>query len=179
MLANASEAFTDWRLDDEVAERVILALHESPVYGEPFYWGGHSSVAAARILLHFGSQCHGCNQRIDLSEPDARDQILVHTTDPLPRPDPGSPIERWTAHRLGVRTGPGCVRPPAIGLPFCVARATAECETVVSRQWSTSNSPCTRRSIVKESGPRGSDTECRQTRELAALAHHGRLLPER
>ncbi len=92
MLADASAVFTDWRLDDEVAERMILALHESPVYGEPFYWWGHSSVAAARTLLHFGSQCHGCGQQIDLSESHAREQIFVHTTDPLRRPDPGSPI---------------------------------------------------------------------------------------
>ncbi|MDH6197997.1 hypothetical protein M2272_004653 [Mycobacterium frederiksbergense] len=92
MLLDLKGAFANWRLDDDEAERVILALHLSPVYGDPFYRWGHSSVVAARNLLRFGGDCHGCGTAIDLSEADARDRVHIHTADPLPRPAPDSPI---------------------------------------------------------------------------------------
>ncbi|WP_232491080.1 hypothetical protein [Mycobacterium dioxanotrophicus] len=100
MVLGLSDAFVSWRLDDDDAERVILALHESPVHGEPHYRWGHSSVAAARNLLRFGGDCHGCGVAIDLSEADAREKVHVHTVDPLPRPDPDLPIRSSDSPRL-------------------------------------------------------------------------------
>ncbi|MDO3634439.1 hypothetical protein [Mycolicibacterium arseniciresistens] len=92
LLDLGDDAFSSWRLDDDAAERVILALHESPIYGDPFYRWGHSSTAAARNLLRFNGICHGCLDEVDLSGAHARDQVFVHTVDPLPRPEPGLPI---------------------------------------------------------------------------------------
>lgn len=84
--------FTTWRLDDEDAERVILALHESRVLGDPYDRLGHSSLVAARNLLRFSGTCHGCGDEIDLREDDARDRVHVHTVAPPRRPEPDSPI---------------------------------------------------------------------------------------
>lgn len=95
MMLDLSDAFTTWRFDDDEAERLILALHESPVYGEPFYRWGHSSVSAARNLLRFRGDCHGCGATIDLSGADARSQLHIHMAEPRKRPEPDSPI--WTS----------------------------------------------------------------------------------
>ena len=92
MMFDLRDAFTSWRLDDDDAEQVILALHQSPVHGRPFYRWGHSSVAAARILLDFDGDCHGCGEHIYLDGTDARDNVHVHTADPRPRPDPDPPF---------------------------------------------------------------------------------------
>lgn len=92
MVLDLPDAFTSWRLDDDAAERVILALHESPVYGAPSYRWGHSSVVAARNLLQFNGYCDGCNDPVDLGSMDAPSHVHVHTVDPLPRPDPDPPI---------------------------------------------------------------------------------------
>lgn len=95
MMLDLGDAFTTWRFDDDEAERVIHALHESPVYGEPFYRWGHSSVAAARNLLRFDGDCDGCGATIDLTGPEARRQLHIHMAEPLLRPQPYSPI--WSA----------------------------------------------------------------------------------
>lgn len=100
MLDLGDEPFANWRLDDDAAERVILTLHESPVYGDPYYRWGHSSVAAARNLLRFTGDCQGCGTEIDLTGLEARDRIHVHTADSLPRPDPGSPIRTPGSSRV-------------------------------------------------------------------------------
>lgn len=92
MVLNLPDAFTSWRLDEDAAERAILTLHESRVYGKPSYQWGHSSVIAARNLLRFRGYCHGCEDPIDLEGEDARDNVHVHTVDPLARPEPHSPI---------------------------------------------------------------------------------------
>ncbi|WP_235733201.1 hypothetical protein [Mycolicibacterium neoaurum] len=92
MLLDLPDAFEDWRFTDEGAERMILALHETPVHGRRRYRWGHSAVAQARNLLAFSGKCDSCDDEIDLTGPDARDQIHVHTADPLPRPQPFSPI---------------------------------------------------------------------------------------
>ena len=96
MMLEVPTAFDDWRIDDDEAEHVILALHESPVFGDESYRWGHSSVAAARILLAHGRQCMGCDDEFDLSEHDARDRLHIHTVDPVPRPDPAAPIRTYT-----------------------------------------------------------------------------------
>jgi hypothetical protein len=44
LLELGEEPFANWRLDDDAAERVILALHQSPVYGAPYYRWSHSSA---------------------------------------------------------------------------------------------------------------------------------------
>ena len=92
MLLDIEDAFTSWRLEDDVAERIVLALHETPIHGRPHNRWGHSSFAAARNLLAFSGLCHGCGDRIDLSCVEARDNVYVYTADPLPRPDPPSPM---------------------------------------------------------------------------------------
>lgn len=92
MVLDLGDAFTSWRFDDDDAERMILALHESGVHGSPFGEWGHSSVVAARNLLKFNGKCDGCGRPIDLSGDDGRDQVHVHTVDPLSRPEPDSPI---------------------------------------------------------------------------------------
>ncbi|MGW0157848.1 hypothetical protein ACWDUN_00860 [Mycobacterium sp. NPDC003323] len=97
MLLDLPDAFDDWRFTDEEAERIILALHETPVHGNRRDRWGHSTVAQARNLLGFWGNCHSCHDEIDLTNADARDQIHVHTADPLPRPQPLSPI-RTTAN---------------------------------------------------------------------------------
>ncbi|BBZ55211.1 hypothetical protein [Mycolicibacterium phocaicum] len=102
MMCDLDDPFVTWRFDDDDAERLILALHESRVPGSMHHRWGHSSVAAARNLLQFNGRCDGCDHEIDLTEDDARDHVHVHTADPLPRPAPPSPIrtddgpaQRW------------------------------------------------------------------------------------
>ncbi|MGV0741042.1 hypothetical protein [Mycolicibacterium sp. XJ870] len=92
MVLDLRDAFVSWCLDDDDAERVILAIHESPVYGGPINLWGHSSVVGARNLLRFNGDCQGCGTAIDLSEADARDKVHIHTVDPMPRSEPDSPI---------------------------------------------------------------------------------------
>lgn len=53
MVLDLSDAFVSWRLDDDDAERVILAIHESPVYGDrrtagAFLGGGRTQPAQLR-----------------------------------------------------------------------------------------------------------------------------------
>lgn len=92
MMLDLSDPFETWRFDDDDAEQLILALHESRVRGGIHYRWGHSSVVAARNLLSFNGKCDGCGQEIDLTDVDARDEIHVHTVDPLQRPAAPSPI---------------------------------------------------------------------------------------
>ncbi|WP_231643291.1 hypothetical protein [Mycolicibacterium baixiangningiae] len=104
MLGLNDNAFTTWRLDDDDAEAVILALHERRLHGDPYDRCGHSSLIAARNLLRFSGGCHGCGTEIDLSKVDTREQVHVHTVDPSPRPEPDSPIrtDEGASDRLGV-----------------------------------------------------------------------------
>lgn len=116
-------AFSSWRFDDDDAEQLILALHESRVPGRPYHRWGHSSLTAARNLLSFNGYCDGCADPIDLGGDDARDNVHIHTVDPLPRPEPPSPFQ--------TPDGPGRQRPhialvrqqatdwPAILCRFC------------------------------------------------------------
>jgi len=95
MVLDLPSAFDIWRFDDDDAERAILALHETPIHGRVAYRWGHSSVAAARILLRCNGKCACCAEEIDLSGHDARDRVHVHTVDPIPRPVPDSPIRTY------------------------------------------------------------------------------------
>jgi len=130
MMFDLSGAFDTWRLDDDDAEQMILTLHESRVYGGPFYRWGHSSVVAARNLLQFSGDCHGCDKPIDLSGNDARDRVHVHTVDPLSRPEPHLPIRtgstpgpRWS-YRAGLRAS--AVDWPAVLCGRCHHRMSDE-----------------------------------------------------
>ena len=69
MLDLGDSAFSSWRIDDDDAERVILALHESPVYGEPCYRWGHSSTVAARNLLSSRASVMAASRRWTCAAP--------------------------------------------------------------------------------------------------------------
>jgi hypothetical protein len=70
-----------WRFDGHDAVKLDLTLTERCLGGAPDSRFGHNSMAAARQLLRFCGRCDGCEQGIDLSSPDARDRVFVHTVD--------------------------------------------------------------------------------------------------
>lgn len=78
----------DWVLRDEMAIRMSLALEDCRFRGDQYTRFGHSPVAAARILLHSGGRCDGCDQRLDLAFDDACKYVHVHTVDPYRRNTP-------------------------------------------------------------------------------------------
>ncbi len=82
-----------WSFEDEDAEKLESVLEECRVIDAPSSRFGHTSVAAARTLLRFCGLCDGCNQAIDLTGPDARDRLFVHTVDPYGRP---APADTWS-----------------------------------------------------------------------------------
>lgn len=65
-----------------------LALTERQFRQDSWIRFGHSSVPAARILLHSGGKCDGCDSGIDLTGENAREAVLIHTVD---RPSRDSP----------------------------------------------------------------------------------------
>jgi hypothetical protein len=78
---------SEWHFDGDDATRLELALDECRFLSAAESRFGHSSGAAARTLLRFWGRCDGCEQLIDLTRPDGRDRIFVHTVDPYRRPD--------------------------------------------------------------------------------------------
>jgi len=48
------------------------------------YRNGHTSLAAARILLDSLGSCTSCGGKLDLAEPDARDRLHIRTVDLAP-----------------------------------------------------------------------------------------------
>ena len=105
-----------WRLEGDDAIKMEFALNECLCRDSPDDRFGHTSLAAARTLLHSGGRCDGCDSDIDLTGPDARDHIYVRTVDPYRRPDPTPPI----VTRSG---GPRC-RPSIPYTPSLRFRAT-------------------------------------------------------
>jgi hypothetical protein len=83
-------AASRWRFDGDDAIKLELALDECRYCCMPESRFGHNSMAAARTLLRFTGQCDGCERDIDLTDQDARDQVIVHTVDPYVRPEPDS-----------------------------------------------------------------------------------------
>jgi hypothetical protein len=79
-----------WRFDGEDATKLETALDECRYLSAPDSRFGHATVAAARTLLRFWGRCDGCEQVIDLTGTDARDQVFVHTVDPYARPESAS-----------------------------------------------------------------------------------------
>ena len=83
-----------WTLDDSTGEDIEIALEELQFWRDPFLRFGHTSLAAARILLQSRAVCAGCDSNIDLRGLAARDRIHVHTVDPPLR---GSEPADWPA----------------------------------------------------------------------------------
>jgi hypothetical protein len=83
----------NWVVDDYTADEVEQAL-EDLRYQDPFTPYGHTSLAAARILLQSRAVCAGCDKNIGLRGLAARDRIHIHTVDPPAR---GSEPADWPA----------------------------------------------------------------------------------
>lgn len=89
----AQDPRTTWQLTGDAAIQMELALAECAYRQDESLRYGHSSVAAARILLHSDGECTGCGDDIDLTGQDARDRVHIHTIDAPPRPTP-APVVR-------------------------------------------------------------------------------------
>jgi hypothetical protein len=70
-----------WQLRGDAAIQMELALNECRYRGDSSTRLGHSSAAAARILLHSQGRCTGCDDAIDLTGEDARDTVHIRTID--------------------------------------------------------------------------------------------------
>jgi hypothetical protein len=75
-----------WQFDAAEAAKLEGALHECRYLFAPESRFGHSSVCQVRTLLRSGGWCDGCRRDFDLTRPDARDQIFMHTIDQYLRP---------------------------------------------------------------------------------------------
>jgi hypothetical protein len=105
----AQDPRTAWQLRGDAAIQMELALSECAYRHDDSLRYGHSSVAAARILLHSEGECTGCGDDIDLAAHDAHDAVHIHTVDAPARPSSlpvvrterrpsylyGSITERW------------------------------------------------------------------------------------
>jgi len=87
MLGLGHSMTTEWTLDGDAAVQTRRALTGLRCGGREVRFG-HTSMAEARVLLHSGGNCQGCDREIDLSRPDARDEVFVHTVDAYRRPAP-------------------------------------------------------------------------------------------
>lgn len=81
----ADDPRTSWLLRADAAIQMELALTECAYRIDESMRYGHSSVAAARILLHSEGRCAGCGDDIDLRGDDARDAVHIHTVEAPPR----------------------------------------------------------------------------------------------
>jgi len=74
---------------------------------------GHTTLAAGRVLLESAGTCTGCGFPIDLTRPDARDRVHIHTADP-PTPHHLGDLKLVPPHRDGDDQvdgyGPGLIR---------------------------------------------------------------------
>jgi len=77
-----------WQLHGDAAVQMELTLAECRFRDDPWMRFGHSSVAAARSLLHSRGWCSGCDDPIDLTGEDARDAVQIHTVDATAREAP-------------------------------------------------------------------------------------------
>ena len=86
-----------WQLRGDAAVQMELALTECRYRRDSSMRFGHSSVAAARILLHSQGRCTGCGYGIDLTGDDARDAVHIRTVDSPARDGPGGadPSGEW------------------------------------------------------------------------------------
>lgn len=72
-------------LDESTADDIEAALEEHRYFRDSFMRHGHTSLAAARIILHSRGICDGCDKNIGLRGFTARDRIHTHTVDPPAR----------------------------------------------------------------------------------------------
>ncbi|KAA0087068.1 hypothetical protein CIW52_04215 [Mycolicibacterium sp. P9-64] len=79
-----------WDFDGDDAIKVELALDDCRYWSAPESRFGHNSMAAARTLLRFDGWCDSCEQRVDITGPDARDRLFPHSVDPYIRPGAGT-----------------------------------------------------------------------------------------
>jgi hypothetical protein len=84
----------NWRLDDSTSADIEVVFEDLGYWEDPFRRFGHTSLAAARILLQSRVVCAGCDKQIDLLGPAACDRVHIHTVDPPPR---GSEPQDWPA----------------------------------------------------------------------------------
>jgi hypothetical protein len=88
----------EWQLLGDAAIQMELALTECRYRDDSRLRFGHTTVAAARILLHSAGRCSGCDTKIDLTGDDARDLVHIHTVDPPQRPASEAPIRAREKH---------------------------------------------------------------------------------
>jgi hypothetical protein len=100
-----------WQLPGDAAVQMELALDECRYRTDPSMRSGHSSVAAARILLHSQGRCTGCDNAIDLAGEDARDAVYIRTVDAPAREAPEVLIQAASG-RASYVDGP---YPPKVG----------------------------------------------------------------
>ncbi len=55
---------------------------------DALYLNGHTTLAAARILLRSGGRCTGCDHKLDLADVNARYHVHIHTVDLDPTAPP-------------------------------------------------------------------------------------------
>lgn len=73
----------------EDADSLMLLTGEGLTAGnETLYLNGHTTLAAARILLRSGGRCAGCDRDLDLRDRHARYHVHIHTVDLDPTAPP-------------------------------------------------------------------------------------------
>ena len=77
-----------WRLRGDTARRLENALTDANQRRDQQMRFGHSSVAAARVLLHSRGRCSGCDSMIDLAGEDASEAFHTRTVDAAEREAP-------------------------------------------------------------------------------------------
>jgi hypothetical protein len=131
-----------WQLPGDAAVQMELALDECRYRTDPSMRSGHSSVAAARILLHSQGRCTGCDNAIDLAGEDARDAVYIRTVDAPAREAPEVLIQAASG-RASYVDGPyppkvGCCHSfPLTGPGRCVGGASSACATTDTPACST------------------------------------------
>lgn len=84
-------------------------------YDDELYLNGHTTLAAARILLRSGGRCTGCACELDLASVNARYHVHIHTVglDPMAPPMPvayQAPEAPLEVDDADVPYGPGAIR---------------------------------------------------------------------
>jgi hypothetical protein len=77
-----------WQLRGDAAIHMKQALERCRCRLQSSMRFGHTSVTAARILLHSRGICTGCDFGTDLAAEDARDVVHIRTVDPPAREAP-------------------------------------------------------------------------------------------
>lgn len=74
-------------VSDNDAGRVVAALDGCGLIDSAAQFG-HTSMAAARVLLDSDGRCTGCGADLALGGADARDEVYIHTADALELAEP-------------------------------------------------------------------------------------------